>query len=614
MALRGLLPLLINRPEFRRLREQLAPVPDAPTLSGVTEAARPYLIAALASAQEAPLLYVVRDNERVIQVAETLTNLLGREATVLPWLDRDALPYERLLPEAGAVQTRMRALTALTQGEPVIIVCSSRALAQPVLPPQDFAAALLELRPGVELAPRLLLEHLMAVGYEPVVEVEEVGQMSHRGGIVDFFPPVMERPIRVEFFGDEIDSIRTFDAESQRSLNPQPSVIVGPAREALATNGPAAAKQLEKLSIAGMHPDARERWHSDLEALRARQSFDDIAFYLPYLHAPASLLDYLPADSVVVLNDAQQTTAAMEEFEALGEELRDQLERDGENPPGLLPVLLTPEIVAEKLAAPLQMRFAGLIAESEAAIHGSALAPDLTAATSYGGRTRAFAQDVRKMLGERQRVVLVSMQARRLTELFGDEALLGHGGIVMVSPDVDLPEAPEPGTLKVVHGRLPEGWHSRSLALTVFTDAEIFGWSKRRGEQRRSVTPASFLAELRPGDFVVHQDHGIGRFDGLTKIESDGVAREYLLIHYAGTDKLYIPTDQLDRITRYIGMGDAVPALSRLGGAEWARAKQRARESVRDIAGDLLRLYSIREAVAGHPFPSDAEQPWLREL
>ena len=140
MALRGLLPLLINRPEFRRLREQLAPAVDAPLLYGVTEAARPYLIAALASDQQTPLLYVVRDNERVIQVAGTLTSLLGRDVAVLPWLDRDALPYERLLPEHEAVQSRMRALTALTQHEPAIIICSSRALAQPVLPPHDFAA------------------------------------------------------------------------------------------------------------------------------------------------------------------------------------------------------------------------------------------------------------------------------------------------------------------------------------------------------------------------------------------------------------------------------------------------------------------------------------------
>jgi transcription-repair coupling factor (superfamily II helicase) len=128
------------------------------------------------------------------------------------------------------------------------------------------------------------------------------------------------------------------------------------------------------------------------------------------------------------------------------------------------------------------------------------------------------------------------------------------------------------------------------------------------------VTPEAFLAELRPGDFVVHQDHGIGRFEGLARLGTDGAEREYLHIAYAGTDKLYIPTDQLDRVTRYIGMGDATPALSRLGGTEWARAKQRAKESAVNIAAELLRLYSVRETAEGHPFPGDDEQPWLHEL
>ncbi|MGH2502261.1 MAG: CarD family transcriptional regulator, partial [Ktedonobacterales bacterium] len=225
-------------------------------------------------------------------------------------------------------------------------------------------------------------------------------------------------------------------------------------------------------------------------------------------------------------------------------------------------------------------------------------------------------QDVRKLLSERQRVVISSLQARRLCEVFGDEALLGRNNIVNVSPRTDLPEPPEPGALIVTHGRFPEGWHSRTMALTLFTDAEIFGWARGHlGDQRkRAVTPAAFLAELRPGDFVVHQEHGIGRFDGLIKLDSGEVEREYLLIAYAGTDKLYIPTDQLDRITRYIGMGDAAPMLSKLGGAEWARAKQRAKESAREIAGDLLRLYSLRETVTGHPFPADDQQPWLQEL
>ena len=153
------------------------------------------------------------------------------------------------------------------------------------------------------------------------------------------------------------------------------------------------------------------------------------------------------------------------------------------------------------------------------------------------------------------------------------------------------------------------------LGVYVYTDTEIFGWSKRRSVPRRKpVTPASFLAEVKPGDYVVHQEHGIGRFEGLARMNLTGVEREYLLLHYAGTDKLYIPTDQLDRVTRFIGMGEAVPALSKLGTTEWTRAKSKVKESVQEVARDLLRLYSLREAAAGHAFPPDSELPWLQEL
>ncbi len=618
MSLRGLLPLLADRPEFRRLRERLAADGAAPVISGVTEAAKPYLVAALATALDRPVLYVVRDNAEVERVTDTLVGLIGRDFPVLPYADRDALPYERLLPDAESVKSRMNALTALSRpAGALVVICSDRALTQPLMPPDEFASAVVELRGGMRLDPRILLQHLLSLGYEQAPEVEDAGRVSHRGGIVDIFPPALPRPVRVEFFGDEIDSIRTFDPETQRSLNPVDGVLVGPAREALALRGPDAARRLAGISLIGMHADARERWERDLEALRYSQSFDDIAFYLPYLHEPASLLAYLPASGLLVLHDAEAPRRTSDELAEQGEEVRDRLERDGEDPPGLVPAFIGWQRLERELASRRQVRFAALVEDEAvgAAPLGSALAPDLAPAQSYGGRTRAFAQDVRKLLGERQRVVIVSGQARRLAELFGDEALLGKGGVVMVSPATDLPDAPDPGTLALVHGRFPEGWHSRSLALSVFTDAEVFGWSKRHAEQRRAGgTPSSFLAELRPGDFVVHQDHGVGRFDGLVKLANGGVEREYLLIQYAGTDKLYIPTDQLDRITRYIGMGDAAPALSKLGGGEWVRAKQRAKESATDIARDLLRLYTVRELAMGHPFPPDDDQPWLREL
>ena len=627
MSLRGLLPLLENRPELLRLRERLRAQASArvaerlPSISGVSEAARPYLVAALTHALDAPLLYVTRDDEQVESVAHALTSLTGGLIPIQMFPALDALPWERLLPDRDTIKARSNALILLTQAATMpsgtaIIVCSARALTQPVMPLEEFRAALLALQPGQRLDPRLLLERLMTLGYDFEAEVEEVGQCTHRGGIVDVFSPAMERPIRIEFFGDEIESIRTFDTETQRSLNPVTTALLTPAREALATRGQQAAARLAALDTVGLNPAARERWQDDLQALRERQSFADIAYYLPYLHEPTSLLAYLPHNAYLVLGDEDAPRTVTAQLAAQGEEARDRLQRDGENPPDLEPAFIAWPTLSHLLDTPPQARFASLIGDEQAPGAGSALAPDLTPAQSYGGRLRAFAQDVRKLLGERQRVVVTSLQARRLCEVFGDEALLGHNNVVIVSPQTDLPEAPEPGTLTIVHGRFPEGWHSRSMALTVFTDTEVFGWARGHGgdQRKRSTTPAAFLAELRPGDFVVHQEHGIGRFDGLIKLDSGEVEREYLLIAYAGTDKLYIPTDQLDRITRYIGMGDAAPTLSKLGGAEWARAKQRAKESAREIAGDLLRLYSLRETVQGHPFPSDDQQPWLQEL
>src|SRR5215469_17668712 len=305
LSLRGLLPLLANRPEFRRLLERLNNQSESPVLSGVVEAAKPYIVAALAVSLDRPVLYVVRDAGEAERVTDTLIGLIGRDFPVLPYADRDALPYERLMPDALSVQSRMNVLTALTRpAGAMVIICSARALSQPVMPPEEFAQAIVELSTGLSLDPRILLQHLLSLGYELVAEVESSGQISHRGGIIDVFPPALVRPVRIEFFGEEIESIRSFDHETQRSLNPVDAVLIGPAREALALLGPAAARQLEKLDTIGMHPDVFERWQRDIDLLRNSQSFDDIGFYLPYLHQPTSLLSYLPPSGLLALYDA----------------------------------------------------------------------------------------------------------------------------------------------------------------------------------------------------------------------------------------------------------------------------------------------------------------------
>ncbi|MBX5450760.1 MAG: DEAD/DEAH box helicase, partial [Thermogemmatispora sp.] len=622
MTLQGLLPLLTQRTDFKRLLRRLRAAEGLPVLDAITEPARPFIIAALAAAYEQPLLIITEDEEGARSLAESLAAFAPEGSQVLYFPGRTALPYERLLSDAETIQKRMQVLIRLARREPrLLIVCGARALTQPLMPPYELERTLYELQQGEELDLSLLLEHLYNLGYEPVAEVEEPGQFSHRGGIVDFFPPTLARPVRVEFFGDQVESLRTFDPETQRSLNPLTSCLIGPAREALPTRGAQAARELEQLDLRILHRDAEERWRRDLELLRQGRSFEDIAFYLPYLHEPVTLLDYLPRDALVILNEPEHIQNRICDLDAQAQELKARLEAERENPAHLRPAHFCWEDLHVRLQQRRQLHFAGILAATgESTPDGTHLSsqepllPACSSANSYGGRIRAFVHDCRKALANRERVVIVTAQARRLAEVFADEASHEEGPLHL-SPGTSIKELPPEGSLTLIQGHLAEGWQSRTLGLTVYSDTEVFGWSKRRpAQRRRPVTPASFLTELNPGDYVVHQEHGIGRFEGLVRMNLTGVEREYLLIRYAGNDKLYIPTDQLDRVTRYIGMGEAVPALSKLGTTEWTRAKARVKESVQDIARELLRLYSLRETTEGHAFPPDSEQPWLKEL
>jgi transcription-repair coupling factor (superfamily II helicase) len=621
VTLQGLLALLTQRPEYRRLIEQLRNAEGVPALTGITEAARPFVVVALASTLQQPLLVVAPDEEQASQLVEALKVFHPRPTDICFLPDRDALPYERLIGDALTTQQRMQAMITLVEGKRApIIVCSARALTQPIIPPRELATSLFSLQPGQEIDLTLMLEQLYNLGYAPVAEVEEPGQFSHRGGIIDLFPPSFPRPIRVEFFGDEIESLRTFDQETQRSLNPINDCTIGPAREAIPVRGPEAVRELEQLDIRTLHRDAEERWKHDLEELRQKRSFEDIAFYIPYLHSQATILDYLSRNGLLIFDNPASIQYHIADLDAQAQEMKEQFERERENPPRLRDAYVGWNQLETQIQQRRQLRFADILSTAEGDFdtrqHDGTehLMPSYSSANSYGGRLRAFVQDCRKTLDNRERVIIVTAQARRMAEMLSDESIL-HEATIHASPGTNINQPPEAGTLTLIQGQMMEGWQSRSLGLYIYTDTEIFGWSKRRGAQRRRpVTPASFLSEVNPGDYVVHQEHGIGRFEGLVRMNLTGVEREYLLIHYAGTDKLYIPTDQLDRVTRYIGMGDSVPALSKLGTTEWTRAKSKVKENVQDIARDLLRLYSVREAAEGHAFPPDADQPWLQEL
>ncbi len=664
MRLSGLVPLLEDLPEFRRLAEaaRLAEPPPV-TVAGhlpppaaqaiVREAAKPYIVAGLQARSRRPLVIVATDGTRAQEWYQDLLTWSGAPDRILLFPGFDALPFEQLPSVPEVVSARVGALIELTGdgaairsvptpasgadepplpaggggagGEeisPYVVVTSVQALLFGLPPVEEFGHRVLSLRPGKRVNLNTLVHHLAANGYERAGLVEVPGSFSQRGGIVDIFPPLAEYPVRLEFFGDEIESIRSFDPSTQRSTLDVQHFLLAPATEFALWRAAEAAAELRTLDWSRLRQEVREEWDWQLRDLEAGAYFSELPFYAGFLSPqPATLLDYLP-DALLLLDEPHALANQLQDLHDQAEELRGKFTESGSIPPDFRSPYLTRDALLERLgqARTLQLSYRPAEVSAIDAFDGKTLPPDgpssepsgvipfasFDMAPTYGGRIKEVVDNTRRRQGERQRVVMVTLQSGRLAELYADRG-------VSFQPRDTLERAPERGTLSVVHGQLGEGWSNPALGVFLLTDTEIFGWAKpRRVIRRRRIARESFLSELKPGDFVVHIEHGIAQFQGLVRRRAADGEREYLLLQFQGSDRVYVPTDQLDRVDRYIGMGDNTPALSKLGGADWDRAKKRVKASVAEQAKALLELYSARETATADALSPDGE--WQREV
>ena len=419
-------------------------------------------------------------------------------------------------------------------------------------------------------------------------------------------------------------------------------VWIGPASEALPKIGERVAEKLRTLDLAACHPPARIEFEREIEQLAIGSGCRNLEWYIPYLYSqPGCLIDYLPAaaNPWLIVEDAGELMAALSDLEGQAEQLARDLHAAGDVPAVLARPYLAAEVLRERLAVHPALFLGHSTFGRIAPQQTDSLAEAFAAGPRYGGQMRTILAEVESRLAGGDRVVMVSRQAPRLADLLGEA---GHA----VVPASDVPTLPPPG-LTLVQGVMDEGWKletgnwkletgdselseqpstsSNQLLASSFqqpasrlwflTDAELFGWGKpkpRRPQRTRAMAPEVFFADVQPGDFVVHIEHGIGRFHGLLRMPVDGTEREYLQVEYAQGDQLYVPVHQADRLARYVGAGEAIPSLHRLGTAEWEQVKQRARRAVAEIADDLLELYAAREVVQGHAFSPDAA--WQHEL
>jgi transcription-repair coupling factor (superfamily II helicase) len=568
------------------LRELLAAGATV-SVSGLAGAARqlvPLLVA------DRPLLFVVpreRDIEGAAQDLRLLAGEAGLPGVVAPFPSPGLSPFRGIPRHPEAALLRAAALHAAARGRLRALVASPAGLLRPSLSRERLETRVVVLRRGEEMTPEILIEALDEGGYRREDPVTSAGQMARRGGILDVFPPDRERPVRMEFFGDTVDSLRVFDPQTQRTTEPLERVEILPLSDLFPTRS-----LLEPLrATAALRYGAGGLAEALLERMDRGVVPEEVVELLPLVAgATVPPWDHVPDPLVVVVEPEDGALEA----DALLERWREDRRRRESGPDVEPGELLVP-------AARLQERL-----RQGPALH-------LREMGGVPGELHLASRPVRRYGGD-----LKSLTA----DLGGTE---GHAVLFLGSPgradrmrDVLREAGMAPGEearVDVRVGSLSGGFEIPGAGLTVLADGDVFPEEVHLHPRGRRAGLRSFLSDfrdLRIGDLVVHQDHGIGRFEGLEILEVGGLRRELMVLVYQGGDKLKVPVESFDRVQKYATAEGARPAIDRLGSGSWERVKKRVRKAMRDMAAELLRLYAERKARPGHAFSS--ESPWQREF
>jgi transcription-repair coupling factor (superfamily II helicase) len=483
----------------------------------------------------------------------------------------DVNPYGSVPAHDDIVRERLQTLDRCSRGRAEVLLAPVRCWVERLQSPEQFRGNVIAIEAGTELDPELVAEHLVEAGYRHVSLVESLGEFTVRGGIVDVFPPTREHPVRIEFFGDEVESLREFNPRDQRSMRPIEELELPPA-----------------VSRAADDPDAADE--ADLAA---------------------SLRDYLQEPLWVFIEPEVIERNAAKWQEYLDEHYHQAVAAGGD-------VAVPPPAALVHTMARATQTDAPRVTISEFA-SGQPGTHDLTAqsAPGYRGRLAELAHALKTDLDDHARVAVLlsrSGKAERLAEILDGYDVVAA---VQLDPDRESDPAAVPlpaGVCHIATADLSAGFRIPEIELWVATDAEIFGRARPRGRRRRFHGDAfkGDFRDLAPDDYIIHEEHGIGRFVGVKKIDVGDLSKEFMEIEYRGTDRLFLPLDQLYLVQKFNAGEDAAPKVDRLGGASWSKVKGRVKDSLRDVATELLALYAARKTEGGHAFGPDT--PWQREM
>ena len=617
-----LLSLLNRLPEYGRLREAV----EQGRIAGVSGAAqinRSHLIASLLHDTKRPALILCQDELAARRTQSELAAFLGTEAPILP--SRDLTFYNASAISRGWEHKRLRQLYDLARGATPVQIATWESLALRTMPKSLLFSSALTLKPGAAIAPETLSERLIRSGYSRCALVEGVGQFSVRGGILDVFSPAYDQPVRVEFFGDEVDAMGFFDLVTQRRTENTGELVLLPVAETLPQLHPQGAAgladELEALRARQLRRKVpnealAKTLAQDAELLRSETTFSAADRYLSLIYPEfACAADYVPAETAVFLCDHGN--------------LRRTAQRQTEEQGMMLDGLLQSGILCGELCEfsadweTLCARFAGHAAvfldSFLAASYPQSLPPktlvSITAKQlpSYGGNLDAAAADL-QFYQKNEFASLVLCGNRRRGEILAQQLREKGLSAFLAFPMMKLPQ---PGQILLTDGALPFGMEYPDLRFAVLTEGQLLSAGERKPRKHRAKATnrqkLDSFTDLTPGDLIVHEYHGIGRYVGMEQIKIDGAVKDYVKIAYQGSDTLYVPATQLDLISKYIGGGEDAPVkLNKLGGDQWQKTKAKAKAAAKDLAVDLIQLYAERKRRMGYAFAADT--PWQAEF
>ena len=610
MSLSGLLPLLGETEQFAALLNSLRP-PRARAAAIAPDPATEYVVAALWRESDAPMFVLTPNPESARKLHDRLFTWLGDDAPIFHFAESEDIPFERYVPDLGASHQRLRALAAL-RGEikgvkKPLVVASIRAATQATLERAAFDSSthLLSVRDRINLGAQVRQWLDMGYSHEPTVEIP--GTISRRGGILDIFPVSRDRPVRIELFDDEIETIRHFDPGTQRSTGKIRSITIPPARETLPrlASEDRVQELLGAMELIGTSEEAQRRIPSDLSQMLAGESLDEVSFYAGFFNL-GNIFDYLSAESLMVVLRPGAIEEMSRSLDRRLVQLRSAKEKRGDVPAGFAQPHIEWGFISDAMnARPKSVTLSPWGVDSE--LPDGSLGLPINPSALVGGGVEKALELIKNGVAEKKRTVVITNHAQRFHEL-------AHEQEIETVLAKTLAVAPEQGEVQIVTGHLLNGFSidaADGSTVSVMSDAEVFGIQKeRRRIRKRPIRKGPALEQLKPGSYVVHIEHGVARFVGTKVMGSEG--QEYLVLEYAEDDKLYVPTDHLDRIQLYHGTADAAPKLTRLGTQEWNKARARAKRATEQLAGELIALYASRQVATG--FAASADTPWQDSL